>query len=142
MTERTVCKLDIACEYLDAAIEFFLERHNYFCTIHLASAAEELFGAHLPECERISSLAWRAQKALLSETGPTPSDKEAWKSINNWKNQVKHMNDGVQTLIIDEVSIAEWHISEALVNHHYLNLPKSVAIRRFNDDQVRRNAIG
>jgi hypothetical protein len=48
MVEAVYRKLDIAREYLDAAIEFFLARHNFFCAIHLAAAAEELFGAHLP----------------------------------------------------------------------------------------------
>jgi hypothetical protein len=47
VTERKVSKLAIAHEYLDAAIEFFLARTNFFCAINLTAAAEELFGAHL-----------------------------------------------------------------------------------------------
>jgi hypothetical protein len=79
MTELEVSKLEIAREYLDAAIEFFLARKNLFCAIHLAAAAEELFGAHLLKSdeesdERIFTLAWKAQKALISETRPTPID--------------------------------------------------------------------
>ena len=138
MAERTVQKLDVACEYLDAAIEFFLERRNYFCAIHLASAAEELLGAHRPKNERIFELAWRADKALRSETGPTPSDDEARRGVNRWKNEIKHMKNGVLTLTIDESWIAEWHIDEALVNYYYLKLPKSASIRRYDDDQARR----
>ena len=62
MTEVEVSKLTIAGEYLDAAIEFFLARTNYFCAIHLSAAAEELFGAHLPEDVRIFTLAWRPRR--------------------------------------------------------------------------------
>jgi hypothetical protein len=36
MTEIEVPVLEIAREYLDAAIEFFLERTKFFCAIHLA----------------------------------------------------------------------------------------------------------
>ena len=57
MTERKVSKLEIAQEYLDAAIEFFLAGTNFFCAIHLAAAAEELFGAHLPKSQRVSTSA-------------------------------------------------------------------------------------
>ena len=64
MVEATYSKLDIAREYLDAAIEAFLARRSFFCAIHLAAAAEELLGAHLPEDKRISTLAWKAEKAL------------------------------------------------------------------------------
>jgi hypothetical protein len=49
MTEREVPKLEIASEFLDAAIEFFLAGCNFFCAIHLSAAAEELFGAHVSE---------------------------------------------------------------------------------------------
>jgi hypothetical protein len=49
VTERKVSKLKIAHEYLDAAIEFFLARTNFFCAIPLAAAGEDVFGAHLPE---------------------------------------------------------------------------------------------
>ena len=84
MTARDVAKIEIAREYLDVAIEFFLAQCSFFCAIHLAAAAEELFGAHLPECQRISTLALKAEKALKSETRPTtPSDGEARKSILN-----------------------------------------------------------
>ena len=94
MAEAVYSKLDIAREYLDAAIEFLLAQNNFFCSIHLAAAAEELFGAHLPECQRISTLAWKAEKGLKSESGQTASDAAARKSVNEWKNEVKHMADG------------------------------------------------
>ena len=136
MTELEVSKLEIAGEYLDAAIEFFLARKNYFSVIHLAAAAEELFGAHLPESERISTFAWKAEKALRSETGSTPSDAEARRGVNEWKNAVKHKNDGASpTIKIDPAFAAEHHIGHALINLYKLNLRKSAAVWNFEDYQ-------
>jgi hypothetical protein len=134
IAEPIYSKLDIAREYLDAAIEFFLARHNFFSVIHLAAAAEELFGAHLPECQRISTLAWKAQRALQSETKPTPSEREARKNVNEWKNEVKHMNDGAdRTLKINPAFAAEHHIGQALDNFYKLGLQKSAAIWKFEE---------
>jgi hypothetical protein len=69
VTEVEVSKLTIAGEYLDAAIEFFLARTNYFCAIHLSAAAEELLGPHLPEDQRIFTFAWKAEKAEVRNRG-------------------------------------------------------------------------
>ncbi|MFY9836255.1 MAG: hypothetical protein WAK55_07245 [Xanthobacteraceae bacterium] len=131
MSEGEISKLEIAREYLDAAIQFFLARTNFFCAIHLAGAAEELFGAHLPECQRVFSSALKAEKALKSEMGSTASP---GKSVNEWKNEVKHMNDPACGAVkIDPAFAAEHHIEQALVNFYKLNLPKSAAIWKFED---------
>jgi hypothetical protein len=136
MTEGEVPKLAIAREFLDAAIEFFLAGCNFFCAIHLSAAAEELFGAHLSQCERISTSAWKAEKALKSETGKTPTDAEARRSVNEWKNEVKHMNDSAsRTLIINPEFAAEHHIEQALINFYKLPLQKSAAVWKFEDYQ-------
>jgi hypothetical protein len=139
VTELEILKLEIASEYLDAAIEFFLARTNYFSVIHLAAAAEELFGAHLPESQRIFTSAWKAEKALKSETGSVPSDAAARRSVNEWKNDVKHMNDDTSlTITIDPEFAAEHHIEQALINFDKLNLRKSPAVWKFEDHQNRK----
>jgi hypothetical protein len=138
VTEAEVSKLEIASEYLDAAVGFFLAGTNYFCAIHLSAAAEELFGAHLPEDQRIFKLAWKAEKALMSETGPIPSDAVARRSVNEWKNDVKHMNDGASlTIMIDPAFAVEHHIEQALIDFYKLNLRKTAAVWRFEDHQNR-----
>jgi hypothetical protein len=138
MAEAVYSKLDIAREYLDAAIEFLLAQNNFFCSIHLAAAAEELFGAHLPECQRISTLAWKAEKGLKSESGQTASDAAARKSVNEWKNEVKHMADGTSLVLkIDPAFAARYHIEQALNNFYKLGLEKSAAIWKFEDHQKR-----
>jgi hypothetical protein len=143
MTEQDVSKLAIAREYLDAAIEFFLVQNKLFCAIHLAAAAEELLGAYLPVGQRISTLGWKAEKALKSETGPILSDAAARRSVNEWKNEVKHMSDGTsRTLTIDPTFAAEHHIEQALVNFYKLQLEKSDAIWKFVDHQNHRARTG
>ena len=53
MFEQVVVpKREIAREYLDAAIEFYLVGTNFICAIHLAGAAEELLGKQLPRNAR------------------------------------------------------------------------------------------
>ena len=142
MTERKVSKLEIAREYLDTAVDFFLARTNLFCAIHLAAAAEELFGAHLPESQRIFTSAWKAEKALKSETGPT-TDREARRSVTEWKNAVKHMDDpACRTVTIDPAFAAERYIEHALINFDKLKLPKSGAIWKFEDYQNRKVQAG
>ena len=135
MTEIEIPMLEIAREYLDAAIEFFLERTKFFCAIHLAGAAGELFDAHLPETEQFFTSAWKAEKALMSETGPIPSNAEARQSVNKWKNEVKHMNDGARRRTIDAEFAAECLIEKALVSFYKLKLQKSPAIWKFEDHQ-------
>jgi hypothetical protein len=134
MAEQTVAKLDIAQEYLDLAIKLFLAGANFFCSIHLAGAAEELFGAYLPEDQRTFTLAWKAEKALKSEAGQTPPDAAARKSVKEWQNEVKHMNDRRPgTITIDPAFAAEHHIEQAMINFYKLKLPKSAAIWRFEE---------
>lgn len=136
-------KLDIAREYIDQAIDSFLAQSNYFCAIHLAAAAEELFGAHLPVSQRISDIAERAEKAITFKLEPAMSDRDAHRdahnSVTEWKNEVKHMKDGTShTLAIDPVFAASFHIEHALINFYKLGLQKSAAIWRFEDHQNRR----
>jgi hypothetical protein len=134
MAEREISKLDIAGEYLDASIEFFLSQTNFFCAIHLAAAAEELLGAHLPEDQRIAALAWKAERAFKTETGRTPSNKEVSQSVNEWKNEIKHMSDGTsRTVTIDSAFATRHHIDHALINLHKLGLQRSAAIWKLED---------
>jgi hypothetical protein len=48
-------------------------RTKFFCAIHLAGAAGELFDAHLQKSEQFFTSAWKAEKTLKSETGQVPN---------------------------------------------------------------------
>ena len=92
-----------------------------FCAIHLAAAAEELLGKHLPEKDRIFTSAWRAEKALKSEKHPAVSDKDARKSVNELKNRIKHMGNGDdETVLIDPKLEALFYIEHAWINFNKL----------------------
>jgi hypothetical protein len=143
-----VPKREIAREFLDAAIEFYLADTNLICAIHLAGAAEELLGGHLeeespddPERQRISTFAWKAEKALKSKPEAPISDAEARKSVNQWRNQIKHMNnrdDAMATFEYGLMAAAKFHIDFALTNFRKLNLPETPAIRKFEEHQRRK----
>lgn len=130
-----VPKLDIAIEYLDAAMQMYVDQRNYFCAIHLAGAAAELFDAHLPKHTRISEIAWKCQKALHeSETGRQPSNKEINEVANGSRNAIKHMDeDGVLTVAIDPIAEAQWYIDNALISFEKLKLTQTPAAWRYQD---------
>lgn len=136
MGEIEVPKLEIAREFLDAAIEFFLASKNYFCAIHLAGAAEELLGAHLHISKRNFARAWKTERAMMAESGKIPSDKEAGRSVNEWKNAVKHIEIGTSpTIVINPAFAAEYQIGLALNNFRELKLPRSAAVVKLWDYQ-------
>lgn len=151
MAEADHAKLDIAREYLDTAMQLYMEQRHYFCAIHLACAAEELLGAHLPKDQRIFDVAVKAQTALkILDTGIEPNDlnkahKEAGTILNLAKNTIKHMNDGKPTVTMDPVFVALHSIEDALINFYTLqrklNLRKSPILWKFEEysaQQARR----
>ena len=71
--------------------------------------------------------------------GRIPTDAAARRSVNEWKNDVKHMNDGTsRTITIDPAFAAEHHIEQALINCYNLNLRKSAAVWKLEDHQNRK----
>lgn len=133
----TYRKLDIAIEYLDLAMQQYMSEQNYFCCIHLAAAAEELFGRHLRDEERIHTISVKAQQVMhLLEAGDSQKKNDAKKVLLNSKNSVKHMsNDGDNAIDINLVAEAEFWIEQALINFHKLGYPKSKTLWRFEDYQ-------
>lgn len=146
-TESVYDKLDIAREYLDLAMQLYIEERNYFCAIHLAAVAEELFGKQLPEDKRIYNVALNAQKSMqILETslqnGEEPNEpankdaahKEAHSVLNDSKNMIKHMNGPNDvTISIDPLREAAYWIERALNNFYKLKLPKSKILWKFED---------
>ena len=128
-------KLDIALEFLDLAMQLYMEGRNYLCAIHLAGAAEELLGMHRLKAERISELTLKAQKGLqYIETGKLPKDAEARKIVNLSKNSIKHMRDNTDdTIDIDPSAEARRWIEDALINLEKLELKKSITMWKFED---------
>jgi hypothetical protein len=119
MAEGVFTKLAIACEYLDLAMQLYVDQGNYFCAIHLAATAEELFGSHLPEKDRMHTISWKAQRALhVLETCREPTKKELSDVVTYAKNAIKH--GGERSVTLDPIFEARWHIEHALINFNKL----------------------
>lgn len=161
MTNAVYRKLDIAYEYLETAMRLYVEETDYFSAIHLAAAAEELFGKHLPETERASFMVLKGQIALQVLDGGEEIEyaaaqdkkgKEYEKAkgiVLGPKNRIKHMNDDGSdaTVTIDRIAEAQWWIEHALINydkvrkiHGYKRHSlKSQTMLKFEDYRVRED---
>lgn len=140
MSEAVYEKQEIACEYIELAMRLFMEGRDYFCVIHLASAAAELLDQHLPEEIRSFNRAWKGQRALQAiESGVYPetefeykkADREAKRVVNQSKNAVKHMSDGEPSVLIDPPCEAEWWLESALNSYYKLGLKRTTTLQRF-----------
>ena len=149
MSESTYKKLDIASEYLELALSLFVQGRDYFSIIHLAAAAEELLGMHLPEQQRAFSINWKAQRsleALESNTAPDGqrAEKAAKRVVNLSKNSVKHMSETDAAINLYPPFEAAWWLEQALKNHSKLGLRKSATIRSFEElriQQIKRSLV-
>jgi hypothetical protein len=137
-----ISKLEIAAEYLDIAMQMYLEQRNYFCAIHLAAAAAELFDGYLQEDKRGHGIAWRAQQAMhWFEKGVAPRSGEVRDVLYGTKNAVKHIKDDIRTVTVDPVFEASWYIDQALNSAEKLNLRKSPMIWKYQDRRSAEIAV-
>jgi|ERR1700730_2329655 hypothetical protein len=119
MAEGVFTKLAIACEYLDLAMQLHVEQENYFCAIHLAAAAEELFGSHSPE--RIECTPYRGkhnEHFTSLRLAANPPKKELSNVVTYAKNAIKH--SGERSVTLDPILEARWYIEHALINFNKL----------------------
>ena len=146
VSAATYKKLDIACECLELALSLYVEGRDYFCVIHLAAAAEELLGMHLPEQQRAFTVNWKAQRGLEAlESNTTPegpkaeraAKQEAQRVVNLSKNSVKHMSETEVDITLEPPFEAAWWLEQALRNHRKLGLPKSPTLWKFEDLRTR-----
>jgi len=96
-------KRDIAMQYFNAALKEYVEGSNMFVVLHLAGAAEEMFG-RLVSINNVDTSLQRAQRWMknwYSVSGKnTPNNSELNKHILNVKNGIKHI-DGANDLEIE-----------------------------------------
>lgn len=134
MADAEYSKLQIALEYIDAAMQFYIDRRNYFCAIHLAAAAAELFDKHLPKENSTFEISRRAQKAMHQiETGNAASKRYVKNVLLYSKNTIKHMDDENSTAFLDPIFEAQWWIDHALISFEKLKLNKTPIIWRYQD---------
>lgn len=96
-------KKDIAMQYFNLALSEYVKGKNMFVVLHLAGAAEEMFGkmVSLRSTETALERVQRWMRTLYELQGKDkPQNKELNKHILKIKNGVKH-NDGLQDLEIE-----------------------------------------
>ena len=84
-------KIEVALELLETAINCYMSKKEYFSAIHLAGAAEEIFGKYVRESggkDILTSFAEAMHKIGLLDGNVLPV-KENKKFLNHTKNTVK-----------------------------------------------------
>jgi len=139
-------KIEIASQLLDTALRhYFNEPPEYFASICLAGAAEELLGRHVEAKGGESSLssikngAVRLSK-LLNENGEPATAKAIHNLMNNAKNSTKHMNGDADSKIeFDPRVEAKDLLDRGVTNYYQLmehyELEETDLLTRFNKER-------
>lgn len=131
---HSTTKIEIAVEYLELAIEQYIKRQNYFSSLHLAGAAEEILGKYVRlngEQDALSNFAEAMHEIglLNGNTLPLKKNKEY---LNFAKNKVKHMNSAADdTTDINPKEEALEMIERALQNFSMLRILPTEKILEF-----------
>ena len=94
-TMQKIDKLIIADEFLETAIEHYLSGENYFSALHLAGAAQEIFGRWLRinQKQDYSTSILDQNEKFFNEHGFSIDRKEGKRVEKHPKNTIKHINN-------------------------------------------------
>ena len=134
---KSVDKLVIADEMLEASIDEFIDKKRFFSSINLAGVAEEIYGKYVRttgQRDVQNDLVEDAIKISVTQGGPKFEFKEMKKVANHDKNAIKHFDSSSDRYIeINEESEARLAISTAIENHTRADRPNLIAIDRFRE---------
>lgn len=144
-------KLEVATELLTEALRIYLEGKAYFVSLHLASAAEEIFGRFVEAEGGIPALHNMRDAAVLfeklcfeddSEPAPRGDAAKAMAGvINNAKNATKH---GIADVDFDAKEEAQDLLDRAIDNYSALqsrfSLREIDLLRDYYDARYRKDA--
>lgn len=118
---KTYSKKDIAMQYFNLALSEYVKGENMFAVIHLAGAAEEMFGK-INTKENALSSEHRMIRGWYTLVGKnTPSNKDLNKQILKTKNGIKHINDSADLeMKIDLLREAKEVIRRAIENFNQI----------------------
>ncbi len=139
-------KIEIASQLLDTALRhFFSEPPEYFATICLAGAAEELLGRHVEAKGGESSLSSIKNGAVrlsrfLDHEGEPATAKAIHDLMNNAKNSTKHMNGAADSTVdFDPKVEAKDLLDRGVTNYYQLmghyELKETDLLTRFNNER-------
>tara|TARA_B100000700_G_scaffold36466_1_gene35773 strand:+ start:949 stop:1374 length:426 start_codon:yes stop_codon:yes gene_type:complete len=126
-------KLDIADEMLEGAIESYLDSKKFFSALHLAGAAQEIYGKWLRinGGQDFSTLMLDHASKIFEE----PIDRKAIKKEDKRpKNSIKHMDSKSDRFAhLNPQMDSFMAISEAVTEYLMLQRPETVNIKRFKN---------
>ncbi|EHI9302653.1 hypothetical protein J9097_004296 [Vibrio vulnificus] len=130
-------KSDLADEYLEQAIECFLDQKRYACALHLAGAAQDINESLIKSKRQqdFPRLMVDFLEKSMSKTSSVEFDKKEFlKQERIARNAVKHM-DGSKDRYIDMnlESEAFSALNNALMNSLFLKKKETENIKRFKD---------
>ncbi|MEL0647741.1 hypothetical protein V6248_09945 [Pseudoalteromonas agarivorans] len=135
---KSVDKLVVADEMLEASIDEFLDNKRFFSSINLAGVAEEIYGKYVRTTGQRDvqhDLVEDAIKMSVKQGGPkldVKEVKEMKKVANHDKNAIKHFDSSSDRYIeINEENEARLAIATAIENHKRADRPNLIAIDRF-----------
>jgi len=137
-------KIEIASQLLDTALRhFFSEPPEYFATICLAGAAEEILGKHVESKGGESSFNSMKNGAVLISQfleGESTTEKAIHKLMNKAKNSTKHMDGGDDSTVdFDPKAEAKDLLERAVTNYYQLmvhfELKETDLLTRFNNER-------
>lgn len=139
-------KIAIACELLDRSLRLYYEGDSDYSALHLAGAAEEIFGAYVKKhggetaFESLRSAAVEIS-AYLDENSAKSDPKEIADIMNHAKNNTKHGSGEVAFSAREE---AKDLLDRAIQNYNYLMrfyaLEETQLITQFKLEQAHKNA--
>jgi len=124
-------KLAITDEMLESAIESYLDNQKYFSALHLAGAAQEIYGKWLriKDGQDFSTMMLDHAVKIFEE----PIDKKAIKKENKHpKNSIKHMDNESDRFACLNLQLDSFLIiSEAITEYMMLQRKETTNITRF-----------
>lgn len=135
-------KLNIADEMLESAIELYLDAKKYFPALHLAGAAQEIYGkwCRIKGGQDFSTMMLDQAEKVFDE----PIDRKAIKKEDKRpKNSIKHMdNEADRFTHLNPQLDSFMAISEAVVEYLMLKRPETANIARFKKYLTETKAKG
>ena len=140
-------KQRVAMQLLDSALQMYYA-NSFFAAIHLAGAAEELFGAYLKLWNTGRPAAESFHDECIGYLGYGPEDpapasvsKQLYRSIFNARNRTKHMHaEGDHEITFDPLLEAETAIDRAMDNFigvsEVLGIHPTRRMNRFGRDRL------
>ncbi|WP_321528448.1 hypothetical protein [Sedimenticola selenatireducens] len=134
---ETYDKLEIADQFLDAAINEFLNHGRFLAALNLAAVAEELYGKYVRILQKKDAFQENIENAKIIWQAQGEADLEIkeWKKIANvYKNNIKHFNSEADRFVdIEAEDQARLAIADAMNNREKLERIESDEIKSFTN---------